>query len=62
MFVPSDQRAVDESVKRLFAKLHDLFVEHRLNPFSNLKAPISSSKFDSKVKACVANFNRDEIL
>jgi hypothetical protein len=53
-----DQRTVDETIKRLFVKLHRLYVEYTLNPFSPLTGAISSKKFDQKVKDCVTAYNR----
>jgi Sedlin, N-terminal conserved region len=55
---PEDQRTVDETIKRLFVKLHHLYVEYTLNPFSQLSAPIVSSRFDTKAKELVTAYNR----
>jgi Sedlin, N-terminal conserved region len=53
-----DQRTVDETIKRLFVKLHRLYVEYTLNPFSPLTGPIQSARFDHKVGYCVSAYNR----
>jgi hypothetical protein len=56
-----DPMYADDVIKRLFAKLHRLYVEHMLNPFCAITGPIQSSKFDRKVQECVAAFNRSVI-
>ena len=53
-----DQRTVDETIKRLFVKLHRLYVEYTLNPFSPLTGPIESLRFDQKVGDCMLAYNR----
>lgn len=53
-----DQRNIDETIKRLLVKLHRLYVEYTLNPFSALNSPIQSTRFDAKVSDCVEAFNR----
>jgi Sedlin, N-terminal conserved region len=52
-----DQRTVDETIKRLFIKLHRIYVEYTLNPFSPMHGPIDSKRFNEKVQSCVAAFN-----
>lgn len=54
----SDQRTVDETIKKLFVKLHRQYVEYILNPFSNTSGPIESKRFDTKVGDCVSAYNR----
>ena len=49
--------SVDESIKRLMVRIHGFYVEHTLNPFKELNAPIQSKKFDEKVKQCVGAYN-----
>lgn len=56
-----DQKAVDDSIKRLFAEIHRLYVGHTLNPFSTVNAPISSTRFDSEVQTCVTAYNQSRI-
>jgi hypothetical protein len=59
--VAGDQRAVDETIKRLCVKLHRLYVEYILNPFSPLtggQGSIESPRFDQKVKDCVMAYNQ----
>jgi len=53
-----DQRTVDETIKRLFFKLHRIYVEYTLNPFSPISGPIESARFTKKVNDCVTAYNR----
>ena len=53
-----DQRTVDETIKRLCIKLHRLYVEYTLNPFSPISGPIASARFTQKVNDCVTAYNR----
>jgi hypothetical protein len=53
-----DQRTIDETIKRLFLKIHRAYVEHTLNPFCRLEAPIVSTRFDAKVTESVTAYNR----
>jgi len=53
-----DQRTVDETIKRLCIKLHRLYVEYTLNPFSPISGPIESARFTQKVNDCVTAYNR----
>jgi hypothetical protein len=52
-----DQRTIDETIKRLFLKIHRAYVEHTLNPFCQLEAPILSPRFDTKVTESVTAYN-----
>lgn len=53
-----DQRTVDETIKRLCIKLHRLYVEYTLNPFSPISGPLESARFTQKVNDCVTAYNR----
>jgi Sedlin, N-terminal conserved region len=53
-----DQKTVDETIKRLFIKLHRVYVEYILNPFSPLIGPIRSDYFDQKIEECIRGYNR----
>lgn len=53
-----DQCTVDETIKRLCIKLHRLFVEYTLNPFSPISGPIESTRFTQKVQDCITAYNR----
>jgi hypothetical protein len=64
--VPPDGDGAEEdddevAVRRLFAKLHRIYVEHTLNPFSAAAGPIRSPRFDCKVSETVAAFNRSVV-
>lgn len=54
----TDQTITDQNIKRLFVKLHRIFIEHMLNPFSNINAPITSRRFADKVQETVQAYNR----
>ena len=54
----TNQRQIDDAIKRVFAKLHRLYVEYMLNPFGSLTGPITSPRFDLKVAECVSAYNR----
>ena len=56
--ISADQSTVDETIKRLFIKIHRLYVEYTLNPFSSLNKEIISDRFDSKIKEIVTAYNR----
>ena len=49
---------MDETIKRLFLKIHRIYVEYMLNPFCQINAPISSVHFDTKLKDLVTAYNR----
>ena len=53
-----DQKTVDETIKRLCIKLHRLYVEYTLNPFSPISRPLESARFTQKVNDCVTAYNR----
>lgn len=55
---PAQDGTKDETIKRLFVKIHRLYVEYMLNPFCELEAPIVSPKFDSKLEQLVEAYNR----
>ena len=54
----TNQKHIDEAIKRVFVKLHRLYVEYMLNPFWSLTGPITSPRFDLKVEECVSAYNR----
>ena len=57
-----DQKAVDETIKQLFIKIHLVYVAYLQNPFSHISAPITSARFDSQVRDCIAAFNKSTLL
>jgi len=51
--------STNQSIQRLFVKLHKLYVEYTLNPFSELHGgPIRSKSFHNKVQQCIDSYNR----
>uniref|UniRef100_A0A7S2DWP0 Trafficking protein particle complex subunit 2-like protein n=1 Tax=Helicotheca tamesis TaxID=374047 RepID=A0A7S2DWP0_9STRA len=56
------QQARENEVKSLFANIHSLYVEHMLNPFSNIESTIESRKFDEGVKSFVDAFNSSGLV
>jgi len=51
------QQMRETELKNLFANLHNLYVEYTLNPFTKLKSPIVSHRFESKVVELAKSFN-----
>ena len=44
-------------LKTLFAKVHNLFVEYMLNPWSTLQSKIKSNRFDEGVDEAIRVYN-----
>mmetsp|Transcript_35862 Transcript_35862/g.47486 ORF Transcript_35862/g.47486 Transcript_35862/m.47486 type:complete len:150 (+) Transcript_35862:352-801(+) len=55
------QQSRESDLKHLFELLHDYYVEHTLNPFSKIRAKISSRRFDAGVSKSVGLFNRNYV-
>lgn len=53
----SDQNTIDQTIKRLLVKVHRLYTEYILNPFSSMKS-ITSKRFDEKIDELVHLYNR----
>jgi len=51
------QQIRESELKVLFAKVHSLYVEYTLNPFTKIKAPIVSNRFDQGLQNLVHAFN-----
>lgn len=47
-------------LKTLFAKVHNLFVENMLNPWSQLQTKIESKRFDEGVQDAVKCYNETQ--
>jgi hypothetical protein len=45
-------------LKTLFAKVHNLFVEYMLNPWSTLSTRIESKRFDEGVEEAILVYNK----
>ena len=39
------------------ARLHDLYVRHAMNPFSQLRGPVRSRRFDDGITEMAQSFN-----
>jgi hypothetical protein len=54
-----ESQIMEDEVKQLLIKIHELLVEYTLNPFNNIgDHKISSTRFDKGVSDCVGLFNR----
>jgi hypothetical protein len=47
------------AVKKLLASLHDNYIDYLLNPFSKIRGPIDSPRFDAKVRETVARYEQE---
>mmetsp|Transcript_19137 Transcript_19137/g.40207 ORF Transcript_19137/g.40207 Transcript_19137/m.40207 type:complete len:114 (+) Transcript_19137:980-1321(+) len=45
-------------LKIIFAKLHDLYVRHTMNPFSKIRGAIKSRVFDKGIVEVATSFNK----
>jgi len=57
----NDQFVREAALKALFGNAHEFYVEHALNPFSNVRAQkkISSPRFDLGISDLVKTFNEN---
>ena len=58
--VPDAQNNVDEEIKALLVKVHDLYVADLMNPFKDIGAPIVSKRFEAGIQKHVAVFNQTD--
>ncbi len=58
--VPDVQKNVDEEIKSLLAKVHDLYVADLMNPFKDIGTGIVSKRFEDGVQKYVAAFNQTD--
>lgn len=49
---------IDGDIVGLLRRLHQTYVEYRLNPLGSLNGPIISKRFDEKVRQTVESYNR----
>ena len=49
---------IDGDVVGLLRRLHQTYVEYRLNPLGQLTGPIQSKRFDEKVRQTIESYNR----
>jgi len=52
-----DDQAIDDRVKLIMVKVHRLYVEYVLNPFSSIDGPIQSVHFDKSIEALIGAMN-----
>jgi trafficking protein particle complex subunit 2 len=56
---PLQAKIVEDDLKKLFARVHELMVEYRMNPFHAVEDHrISSPLFDAKISDAVDKFNQ----
>lgn len=58
--VPDVQKNVDDEIKALLVKIHDLYVADLMNPFKEIGKPIVSKRFEDGVQKHVAVFNQTD--
>ena len=51
----------DAETRKLFERIHVLYVEYLMNPFAKLKGKIQSKRFDEKLAASVKLFNDKQL-
>ena len=49
---------IDGDIVGLLRRLHQAYVEYRLNPLGQLTGPIQSKRFDEKVRQTIESYNR----
>ena len=58
--VPDIQKNVDEEIKALLGKIHDLYVADLMNPFKSIGTRIVSKRFEEGLQKYVAAFNQTD--
>eukprot|EP00980_Cylindrotheca_fusiformis_P010112 scaffold2243_cov122-Cylindrotheca_fusiformis.AAC.28 len=58
--IPEIQSSIDNDIKTLLSKIHELYVEDMLNPFKEVGSPVVSQRFQDKVQQFVYAFNQSE--
>lgn len=58
--VPDVQKNVDEEIKSLLVRIHDLYVADLMNPFKEIGTNIVSKRFEEGVQKHVAAFNQTD--
>lgn len=54
------QKNVDEEIKVLLGKIHDLYVADVMNPFKPIGKRIASKRFEEGLQKYVAAFNQSD--
>jgi hypothetical protein len=57
MVSESTEPSREVHLKALFAKMHNLFVEYMLNPWSTLQNRIESKRFDDGIDEAIREYN-----
>jgi hypothetical protein len=58
--LPEMQSSIDNDIKALLSKIHELYVEDLLNPFKDTGSAIVSKRFEDRVQRFVNAFNQSE--
>jgi hypothetical protein len=58
--VPDVQKNVDDEIKSLLVKIHDLYVADLMNPFKEIGEPIDSKRFENGIQKYIAAFNQTD--
>lgn len=58
--VPEMQPSIDNDIKSLLSKVHQLYTEHLLNPFKDIGSTILSKSFDRLLYQHISDFNQSE--
>lgn len=54
------QKNVDDEIKLLLVKIHELYVADLMNPFKGIGEPIVSKRFEDRIQKYVAAFNQTD--
>lgn len=58
--VPKLQSSIDNDIKSLLSKIHQLYIEDLLNPFKDIGSTIVSKRFDQQAYQHISDFNHSE--
>lgn len=58
--VPEIQSSIDNDIKSMLSKIHQLYIEDILNPFKDIGSTIVSKRFDNLVYQHISDFNQSE--
>ena len=57
---PDVQKNIDDEIKSLMVKAHDLYVADLMNPFKEIGERIVSKIFEERIQKYVAAFNQTD--
>jgi hypothetical protein len=60
--LPEMQSSIDNEIKALMSKIHELYIEDLLNPFKDIGSAIVSKRFEDRVQRFVTAFNQSEAM